>query len=438
MWCADDVSCIGEAGVLYQYFKMMKNIGPYYGFYINTQKCQLISRSNNDKARSIFAGSEILVSHLGAEVLGCPIRYDDYERKWVEHNVGKLSKMVRRLSEISETFAQQTYLAFIFALQHKWTYVFRAYKCKKSCEIRKTLKRRMSMWMDGDIPELYKEAKYLQNRITSRLHHTKNQSILVKNFTKLVVSGKLSTARQFLSSRGSRACILDLDHKIENVSVLQKLISLHPAPAEVADQHVLSKPVTGYQEHHAVRFSKVAKCDSQVAYTMLTKSLQNQWKYLQRTCEINSEWLNPLSEMIFKKLVPEIIGIPNIDMELRNIICLPLRLGGMGRMVSPIINANGSISQKSIAIEIHKENNNNMQKLQILTESISPTLQNSIKHACLKGASSWLSTLPIDHKGFHLRKRAFQDAIAVRYGWDPIDLPRKCSFIPKTNVIHAL
>ncbi|KAI0979583.1 hypothetical protein GJ496_004729 [Pomphorhynchus laevis] len=102
--------------------------------------------------------------------------------------------------------------------------------------------------------------------------------------------------------------------------------------------------------------TEVAKCDSQVAYTMLTKSLQNQWTYLQRTCEINREWLNPLSEMIFKKLVPEIIGIPNIDMELRSIICLPLRLGGMGvcdpstepktefersqPMESPIINAN--------------------------------------------------------------------------------------------------
>ncbi|KAI0988292.1 hypothetical protein GJ496_003162 [Pomphorhynchus laevis] len=38
-----------------------------------------------EEARSIFAGSEILVSHLGAEVLGCPIGYGDYERKWVEH-----------------------------------------------------------------------------------------------------------------------------------------------------------------------------------------------------------------------------------------------------------------------------------------------------------------------------------------------------------------
>ncbi|KAI0989444.1 hypothetical protein GJ496_007043 [Pomphorhynchus laevis] len=37
------------------------------------------------ETRSIFAGSEILVSHLGAEVLGCPIGYGDYERKWVEH-----------------------------------------------------------------------------------------------------------------------------------------------------------------------------------------------------------------------------------------------------------------------------------------------------------------------------------------------------------------
>ncbi|KAI0986126.1 hypothetical protein GJ496_006997 [Pomphorhynchus laevis] len=41
------------------------------------------------EARSIFAGSEIIVSHLGAKVLGCPIGYGDYERKWVEHKVDK-------------------------------------------------------------------------------------------------------------------------------------------------------------------------------------------------------------------------------------------------------------------------------------------------------------------------------------------------------------
>ncbi|KAI0982335.1 hypothetical protein GJ496_004398 [Pomphorhynchus laevis] len=154
-------------------------------------------------------------------------------------------------------------------------------------EIRKTLKRRMSMWMDGDIPELYKEAKYLQNRITS-------SNIGTGEFRK------------------------------------QKILT---RVAEWID--------------HISQLTEVAKCDSQDAYAMLTKSLQNQWTYLQRTCEIN---------------------IPNIDMELRSIICLPLRLGGMGvcdpstepktefdrsqRMASPIINANGSISQKSIAMEI--------------------------------------------------------------------------------------
>ncbi|KAI0982250.1 hypothetical protein GJ496_002088 [Pomphorhynchus laevis] len=46
------------------------------------------------EASSIFAGSEILVSHLGAEVLGCPIGNDDYERKWVEHKVDKWIKMI--------------------------------------------------------------------------------------------------------------------------------------------------------------------------------------------------------------------------------------------------------------------------------------------------------------------------------------------------------
>ena len=35
-----------------------------------------------------------------------------------------------------------------------------------------------------------------------------------------------------------------------------------------------------------------------------------------------------------------------------------------------------------------------------------------------KGASAWLTTLPLAEEGFNLHKQAFRDALCLRYGWD--------------------
>ena len=51
-----------------------------------------------------------------------------------------------------------------------------------------------------------------------------------------------------------------------------------------------------------------------------------------------------------------------------------------------------------------------------------------------KGASSWLTSLPIEEFGFSLHKGAFWDALALRYGWPPLNLPVHCTF----SVQHAL
>ena len=55
-----------------------------------------------------------------------------------------------------------------------------------------------------------------------------------------------------------------------------------------------------------------------------------------------------------------------------------------------------------------------------------------------KGASSWLSTLPIDEHGFALHKGAFRDALCLRYGWRPAHLPSNCVCGEKFTVDHAL
>ena len=44
-----------------------------------------------------------------------------------------------------------------------------------------------------------------------------------------------------------------------------------------------------------------------------------------------------------------------------------------------------------------------------------------------KGASTWLTVLPLKCHGFFLHKGAFRDALCLRYGWTPSYLPSHCT-----------
>ena len=55
-----------------------------------------------------------------------------------------------------------------------------------------------------------------------------------------------------------------------------------------------------------------------------------------------------------------------------------------------------------------------------------------------KGASTWLTALPLDEYGFALHKSAFQDALALRYGWLPLRAPTHCACGTSFSVEHAL
>ena len=50
----------------------------------------------------------------------------------------------------------------------------------------------------------------------------------------------------------------------------------------------------------------------------------------------------------------------------------------------------------------------------------------AVNHAKQKGASNWLSTLPLEEQGFTLTKNEFRDALALRYSKDIRGLPSKC------------
>ena len=61
-----------------------------------------------------------------------------------------------------------------------------------------------------------------------------------------------------------------------------------------------------------------------------------------------------------------------------------------------------------------------------------------LETATEKGASSWLSTLPVSEHGFALHKGAFRDALCLRYGWRPSRLPSHCICEAQFTIEHAL
>ena len=55
-----------------------------------------------------------------------------------------------------------------------------------------------------------------------------------------------------------------------------------------------------------------------------------------------------------------------------------------------------------------------------------------------RGASNWLTSLPIQEFGFCLHKRAFADVLALRYGWQPSSTPMHCVCGSSFTVQHGL
>ena len=73
-----------------------------------------------------------------------------------------------------------------------------------------------------------------------------------------------------------------------------------------------------------------------------------------------------------------------------------------------------------------------------LYSQLSDSLQRAVNLAKEKGASTWLTVLPLTDHGFALHKSTFHDALALRYGWTPSKLPSKCDCGNSFTVEYAL
>ena len=73
-----------------------------------------------------------------------------------------------------------------------------------------------------------------------------------------------------------------------------------------------------------------------------------------------------------------------------------------------------------------------------MNKKLGVTLAKALECSSVKGASSWLTSLPLQDEDRVLNKSEFRDALALRYGWKPKNLPQKCACGKDTSIAHAL
>ena len=212
------------------------------------------------------------------------------------------------------------------------------------------------------------------------------------------------------------------------------------------------------------KLSDIAKVHPHAAYSAFTHGLCNKWTYFLRTIPGISSLLQPLEVVISSKFIPALTGRLVSDEE-RALLALPIRLGGLGivdpqtvsdsefaaseKVTSPLVEL---ILQQDLSFGCHVVDAQHLAKSEVIAskrqaveeratsvcDSLPSDLKRMISLLSEKGASSWLSALPVEEHGFALHKGAFRDALFLRYGWLPSGLPIHCACGQGFSIDHAL
>ena len=183
-----------------------------------------------------------------------------------------------------------------------------------------------------------------------------------------------------------------------------------------------------------------------------------------RTIENVENFMLPLDKVIKQKLIPVLFNDFQISEELRSLIALLCKLGGMG-IINPVEIANEeyvnsreltkkltnliiqqehsyTVSEdqiKKIRSKIQKKRMEKQQRtLSSLRDKMSYMEIRLNDLAQEQGSSSWLTVLSIKQLGFNLTKSDFWDAVRLRYGLPLKGLPSHCGCSKPYNVQHAI
>lgn len=228
-------------------------------------------------------------------------------------------------------------------------------------------------------------------------------------------------------------------------------------------EEFIKMKISGWADEIDV-LSQVAGSHPQVALSLLTHGITTKWSYLMRTVNGAAPLLQPLQEAIRHKFLPNITEQRDLNNLEHCLLTLPARRGRLGipdviatasleyhnsvRVTSSLTELIESShsgyddktrnAQQEMKDQIRKEKQQALTgKQTTLKEQLPDNLKRAITLNMEKGASSWLTTLPLKEHGFNLTKGEFMDALHLRYGWPLKHLPSHCVCGENFSVEHA-
>ena len=185
---------------------------------------------------------------------------------------------------------------------------------------------------------------------------------------------------------------------------------------------------------------------------------------MQRTiCDISDLFI-PLEAAIRHKFIPALLGREVSDIE-RRIFSLPLRYGGLG-ISNPVLSADKEyeisikitaplsaliLSQSTdvdeldeeLALRLAKEVKDmkeaafKEEQLEIF-QKVDSMKKRAIELCMEKGASCYLSALPLKKFGYQLNKQEFRDSLCLRYNLPISHVPSHCACGANNDICHTL
>ena len=114
------------------------------------------------------------------------------------------------------------------------------------------------------------------------------------------------------------------------------------------------------------------------------------------------------------------------------------------KLTNAIFNQDGIFNQyekaqaetmKAVKKRKQEKHDNSLKELK---ETMQPDMMKLIELATEKGASCWLTSIPLKKCGFRLNKQQWYDSISIRYDRLPNEIPKKCCCGKDFSVSHSL
>ena len=216
--------------------------------------------------------------------------------------------------------------------------------------------------------------------------------------------------------------------------------------------------------HEIEALSEVALSQPHATYSAYIHGLAAKWSYVSRTIPDIGPELRPLEDVISQKFIPALTGHPPcLEIE-RQWLTLPAKMGGLGRtgpssesdfcfeatvkITAPIVALitlqdidvpTATQLTKSVKSTVNKDKLNRLgRQADNIYDQLSAPQRHLMDCSRERGASSWVTTLPINEHGFFLHKGAFRDALCLRYGWKPPNPSLQCACGNPLSVDHAM